>query len=126
MMDINRRDILLSAAAATAAAALPAGARAAGRITAGPIAIHDPAWPASTRLAAALGKDGARAIAIDGDIVRQWNAGLRGDAAGAHVTALLPWHHIVLLSGLLREERRHVKVERASNLADSLWLLRTA
>ena len=107
MIQLSRRNLLASTGLLATLAAAPAAARS--LLAAEPLALFDPASAESARFAG----EAANSIAIEGDLVRQWRDGLGETCAAApSVGAKLRWHHAVLLSGLMREERRKVRIEK--------------
>lgn len=116
---MNRRELMALAGAAAASSALPAAAR--GGEAAPAFALYDPAIAASARFANTAG----HAVAIEGDLVRQWRDGL-GAAVGARtpVAALVRWSDAFVLAGLLKENGRGASIDRAPGARASLFLVR--
>jgi hypothetical protein len=116
---MNRRELMALAGAAVAASALPSPAGASRGAPA--FTLYDPAVPASARFANAAG----HAVAIQGDLVRQWRDGL-GAAIGSRtpVAALVRWSDAFALADLLKESRRGASIDRVPEADGSLFLLR--
>jgi len=116
MIQLSRRHLLASSGLLATLAAAPAAART--LLADEAIVLFDPDTTESARFA----KEAGKRIAIEGDLVRQWRDGLGETCATAPaVIAKLRWHHAVLLSGLMREARRKVKIEK---LPDGLVFVR--
>jgi hypothetical protein len=122
-MGITRRTLVKAAAGAALVAGVSATVRADAQR--GCIVVYDPALTGLYGQITALA-EAARSIALEPDAVRQWRDGLGALCLQAHeVTALVRWHHGMVLGGLLREARRRVTIESVGSRTGAVVLVQT-
>lgn len=112
---ITRRGVLAGASGALALTLTPALAR--GALVPG-VVLYAPRSEPSRRFAEVLAARGALAVALTGDLVRQWHDGLRTTVAGngGELAGITPWSDYVVARGLAAELRRHVRFEARHDL----------
>ncbi|WP_338466093.1 hypothetical protein RXV95_10975 [Novosphingobium sp. ZN18A2] len=109
-MELARREFIVAGGmAAGAMAALgPTAARAADQFI--PVAIFDPARPASKAIARAQAGPGTRLVPLKGDSVRFWHAELAGHRGP--VSGCTTWADLVVLRGIAAEQGLRLRAEK--------------
>lgn len=108
-MELARREFLVAGglAAGALAAIGPTAAQAAEDFS--PVAIHDPAIPASRAIAHFRAGSGTRLVALTGDRVRFWRAELASHRAA--ISGCTTWADLVILRGLAAEQGLRLRAE---------------
>lgn len=128
--DRSRRGFLLGSAVAASAATLSASSPAAlglvQQADAGVVVLHDRRIALPADIASRLAANGARLVALEGDVVRLWRgelAAVLGDPA-TRLLGVTRWPELLIVRGLAAESRRHLRHEQFDpGSASFIWLI---